>query len=592
MSITSPRMLLTIAIALAACGPSERTNPGDGDGGIDGTSIDGAPQPHTLASITVTPTNPLLELDLNTPGSQTFVATGNYLDGVPEDLTSQVTWAVVNPTVGTMTGATLSIPSFAAATAEVSRITATMGTFVGEAQITVVAYRRTGPTQDFFFILPYQDAAGSMMRPLDFATEIPSLDVFFLMDTTGSMLGSISNLQNALTGTIVPGIRAEVPDAQFGVGSFEDFPILPYGALRGADCNNGGVQTPDQPFHLFQTITASIPAVQAGVAMLRTATGPIGCGQDWPESGIEGLYQASTGAGLTGPAPTNVPANHTGVGGVAFRAASMPVIVHITDALSHGPGEPGSCTIPGFPTELANYTGVVASSAHSRAQTKTALASICARVVGVAAIQTTLPAQCSGQADLEDFATATGARVPPAAWDVGVRPAGCASGQCCTDTNGVGRAPDAQGLCPVVFRAASNGTGLGTNIVTGIRMLTRFATFDVNSERQGVTTSVDGVPLPGSHTTADFLKLITPTSFVLPPPPPNLPNPTFDTVAFHQVTPGTQVSFNVSAFNDFVMQTDQAQIFRATIRVLAGTCTPLDQRDVLILVPPEPIIIE
>ena len=83
-----------------------------------------------------------------------------------------------------------------------------------------------------------------------------------------------------------------------------------------------------------------------------------------------------------------------------------------------------------------------------------------------------------------------------------------------------------------------------------------------------------------------------PTSFVLPPPPPNLPNPTFDTASFHGVTPGTQVSFNVSAFNDFVMQTDQAQIFRATIRVLAGTCTPLDQRDVLILVPPQPIIIE
>jgi hypothetical protein len=30
-----------------------------------------------------------------------------------------------------------------------------------------------------------------------------------------------------------------------------------------------------------------------------------------------------------------VPANHTGVGGVAFRADSMPVIVQITDATSH-----------------------------------------------------------------------------------------------------------------------------------------------------------------------------------------------------------------------------------------------------------------
>lgn len=581
------RILLTLAFAAAAaCGPSNSNPPGDGDGGIDGQPD--VPLPHELTSITVTPTNPLLELDLNTPGSQAFVATGTFLDGVPEDLSTQVTWAVTNPNVGTMTGATLSIPGFPMVTVETSRITATLGTVVGEAQITVVAYRRSGPTQDFFFILPYDDPAGPAMRPLDFSTTIPALDVFFLMDTTGSMFGSITNLQSAVN-TMTTGIRAEVPDAQFGVGAFEDFPILPYGSLRGSDCGRGGLPTPDQPFHLFQTITANIAQVQTGTGMLRTATGPIGCGQDWPESGIEALYQVATGDGLTGPSPTTVPANHTGVGGVAFRQGSMPVIVQISDAQMHGPGETTVCPTTG---DSSNYTGAVATVAKSRAQTKTALANICARVVGVAAIQPTLAAQCSAQADLEDFATATGAMVPPTAWDVGTRPAGCAPGQCCTDTNGTGRAPNAQGLCPVVFRAATDGSGLGQNIITGIRMLTRFATFDVESERIGVTTSIDNVPLPGGHTTADFLKMITPVSFVLPPPPPNLPNPTFDTVAFHQVTPGTQVSFNVTAFNDFVPETTEAQIFRANIRVLAGGCTPLDQREVLILVPPIPVVVE
>jgi hypothetical protein len=572
---------------LLACGPSN-TRSTDGDGGVDSAIGDGAPQPHTLVGILVTPTNPLVELDLNTTGSQAFVATGTFLDGVPEDLSSQVTWSVNNAAVGTMTGPTLSIPAFTAATAEVSRITATMGSTVGEAQITIVAYRRTGPTQDFFFILPYQDPAGAARRPLDFATNIPSLDVFFLMDTTGSMFGSITNLQSALSSVVVPGIQAAVADSQFGVGAFEDFPTQGYGSLHGSDCGRGGLSTPDQPFHLFQPITSNIASVQTGVGQLRTATGPIGCGQDWPEAGMEALYQASTGAGLTGPAPTNVPANHTGVGGVAFRSDSMPVIVQITDAQSHGPGETGSCPTTG---ESANYTGAVAAVAHSRVQTKAAVGGICGRVVGVAAIQPTLAAQCSSQADLEDFATATGSLVPPEAWDVGTRPAGCAAGQCCTGANGVGRAPNAAGKCPVVFLASPDGSGLGNNIVTGIRMLTRFATFDVNSERVGVTTDIDGHPLPVSHTTADFLRAITPSGFVLPPPPPNLPNPTFDTVSFHQVTPGTKVSFNVDAFNDFVEQTDQAQIFRASIRVLAGSCTPLDEREVLILVPPMPVII-
>jgi hypothetical protein len=169
-----------------------------------------------------------------------------------------------------------------------------------------------------------------------------------------------------------------------------------------------------------------------------------------------------------------------------------------------------------------NYTGAIAAAAHSRATTKAALGAICGRVVGVSVLPQF--GTCNGQADLEDFATATGALVPPAAWDVGVRPAGCAATQCCTGINGAGRAPNAQGLCPMVFQTSSNGTGLGAGVVTGIRMLTRFAKFDVVSEKLGVTTDIAGVPLPTPHTTADFIRAITPTvSFMLPPPPPNLP---------------------------------------------------------------------
>ena len=576
---------LLACIAIAACGPNGNNPPGDGDGGVDGRGTDGQ-QPHTLVGITVTPTNPLIELDINTTGSQVFTATGNYLDGVPEDLTSQVTWTVANPAVGTMTGATLSIPGFAMATAEVSRITATLGTATGEAQITVVAYRRSGPTQDFFFILPYQDPAGNQQRPLDFSTDIPALDVFFLMDTTGSMFGAITNLQSSLSTTIIPQVQAEVANSQFGVGAYEDFPDGVYGALHGSDCGRGGVPDPDQPFHLLQTITSSVAAAQSGVTRLaNNGVGPIGCGMDTPEAGIEGLYQAATGNGLSSPAPTNVPANHTGIGGVAFRQGTMPVIVQITDALSHANGENTICG-----GESNGYAGAVAAVAHSRAQTKTAISNICGRVVGVS-VQPQF-GSCPGLPDLEDFATTTGALVPPAAWDVGTRPAGCAATQCCTGINGAGRAPNAQGLCPMVFQTASNGSGLGAGVVTGIRMLTRFATFDVNSVRMGGTTDVDGHALPTPHTTADFIRMVTPVSFMLPPPPPNLPNPTFDATTFHGVTPGTQVSFNVSAFNDFVPATNDAQIFRANIQVLAGGCTPLDQREVLILVPPMPVEVQ
>jgi hypothetical protein len=567
------RHLCVIAFALAACGPSKVSH-GGGDANTGGDSS--VPPAHTLVSLSVTPLNPLLELDLNTPASQLFNVTGSYADDTQEDLTAQATWAVANPAVGAITTATLAVPGFTVATAVTSKITATVDNVDGIAQITIVAHR----PQDFFFILPYQDTTGTMTRPLTFATTVPALDVFFLMDVTGSMTGEISNLQNALIGTVLPGIQAAVANSEFGVGALADFPVSTYGQTS---CGTG---RSDQPFTLKQAITPTASLVSAGVSSLSVSPGgaPIGCGNDTPEAGLESIYQVATGEGLTGPSPTLVPANHTGVGGVGFRAGTMPVIVDISDAPSHGVGETGTCD------SAFAYAAPVTTFAHSRVQTKAALAGICARTVGIAAIPQGDP--CNAIEYMTDLSTTTGARVPPVAWDfTGTRPTGCAAGQCCTGQAGVGQATDVDGLCPLVFLASYTGTGVSTSVVTGIQMLTRFATFDVTRVAMGVGTDINGVALPVGHTTADFLKAIVPATFVLPPPPPVLPNPTMDATTFHNVTPGTQVGFNVDAFNDFVPQTSDAQIFHATIQVLAGGCTPLDQRDVIILVPPAPVVI-
>ena len=581
---TSWGRLLVLVLVLADCGPKVSGSKIDGGGGDDASTTDGPPLPHTLQALTVTPTNPIVQVDLNMPATQDFAVAGSYMDGTTDDLTAQVAWDVMNPAVGAMSGATLQIPAFAAAGAQVSLITASFGGLTGQAQITVVAYRSSGPTQDFFFILPYQDGAGAQTKPLDFGTKIPALDVFFLMDTTGSMAGEISNLQGALTGTVVPGIQAAVTNSAFGVGALEDFPLSPNGNPAGSGCGDG---TADQPFKLRTAITTTISSVQAGVASLSTAGGqPIGCGNDWPEGGIEAVYQVATGNGLTGPAPTNVPANHTGIGGVGFRPGTMPIVVDISDANSHGLGETGACL-----TDAEAYSGAVAAVAHSRQQAKDALKGICGRFVGIAAVQTTLPATCSPQGYMTDLAASSGARVPPAAWNVGTRPAGCAANQCCTGINGAGQAPDASNMCPLVFDVAPAGTGVGSNIATGISLLARFATFDVPTDKQGVATDIAGNPLPVPHTTADFIKMVTPVSFMVPPAPPVVPNPTFDATTFYNVTPGTKVDFTVKAFNDFVMQTAAPQIFSAKIRVLAGGCTALDERNVLILVPPNPIVI-
>ena len=180
------------------------------------------------------------------------------------------------------------------------------------------------------------------------------------------------------------------------------------------------------------------------------------------------------------------------------------------------------------------------------------------------------------------LSTQTGARVPPNAWDVGTRPSGCGPAQCCIGQNGAGMATDADGLCPLVFRVSTTGTGVSGSISTGIQMLTRFAQFDVPTQESGVMTDIDGNALPTPYTTADFLKSVVPSSYVLPPPPPAIPAPTIDAngIQFDGVTPGTTVTFTINAFNDFVPQTNVAQIFEATISVLAGGCNVLDQRTV------------
>ncbi|HEX4451215.1 MAG TPA: hypothetical protein VH143_10115 [Kofleriaceae bacterium] len=591
------------------CGPSHDRVPADASGSSDAPPGDGGP--HTLASLAITPTNPIVQLDLNQIGSQPFAVMGTYLDGTTEDLTAEATWSVANAAVGAMSGATLEIPAFAAVSAEVSKLTATVGSTTTDAQITVVAYRQTGEQTDFFFVLPYADTM-HQDKPLDFSTAIPALDVFFLMDATGSMQNEINNLQLALTTPttgVIDSILATVPNTEFGLGALEDFPVsgggpLPYGETT-ATCTGtlpyspaNGDGTPDQPFKLRQTITSNASDVQTAInglthpsaAMPPDQLQTIGCGGDLPEAGFEAVYQTATGAGLSGPSPTSVPA-----GAVGFRTAAMPVIVSLSDAVSHGTDETTSCivhesttTITYGPAQL-NYAGSVAAVAHSREQTATAVEGICGRFVGIAPVK-----DCDAEEYMTYLSTQTGARVPPGAWDVGTRPTGCGPTQCCTGQNSAGMAPDADGLCPLVFRVTTGGAGVSSGVTTGIEMLARFAQFDVPTQESGVMTDIYGNALPTGHSTADFLKSVTPSSYVLPPPPPDVPPPTIDAnkIQFDGVTPGTQVTFTIDAYNDFVAQTDQAQIFEATISVLAGGCNVLDQRTVLILVPPMPIVLQ
>ena len=83
---------------------------GTGGAGMGGDRSDGAVG-RRIQSLTISPENPFVELDLGVSGAQNFVVTAHYSDGSTDDQTANAAWTVANPLVGLMNGATLVIPT-------------------------------------------------------------------------------------------------------------------------------------------------------------------------------------------------------------------------------------------------------------------------------------------------------------------------------------------------------------------------------------------------------------------------------------------------------------------------------------------------
>ncbi len=167
-------------------------NRGDGDQSLDEENPD---QPR-LVSLTLKPNNDILLVDLNTEGTKPFTVRGLYSDGSSADFTRKVRWSLDNTAVGKFSG-----PTFKSAvldknkvdfTKVVAKVTDGGRDLATVANLTVVWLRTTGNSQDFFFSLPYK--ISPVTKPLTFSTQVQSLDVFFAVDTTGSMGGEINQL--------------------------------------------------------------------------------------------------------------------------------------------------------------------------------------------------------------------------------------------------------------------------------------------------------------------------------------------------------------------------------------------------------------
>lgn len=423
---------------------------------------------------------------------------------------------------------------------------------------------------DFFFELPYLDPEQN--DELEFATDVRRADIMFNMDTTGSMSGVINSLKSSLETLIIPAFDAALEDDAYGASQFDDFP-----------CDGHGGYPSDQPLILRQRITSNVASATAGVRALTLHSGG-----DYYESGIESLYQLATGVGRTNrscpsvttpsgwivdpfdPAFNLVPGVADGeIGGAGFREGSVPIVVHMTDAPSHAKGEVGD----GF-----------APYAHGATRTETinALAGIGAKVIGVAS-------GSAARTDLEGFSVASNSTVPACAWD-GFRPFGCSAGQCCTGLNGAGRPPIGD-VCPLVYDVSSGGTGLDNSIISGVQALINFASFDLTTRARG---DEEELALSGIDTSC-FIRDIRPLRWELPDAEcvsePDFADFNRDGTddGFSDVTPGTALFFDVVAYNDCVVQTEEVQVFTAYIDVVEPRgAAVLDTQIVTILVPPDP----
>jgi len=162
------------------------------------------------------------------------------------------------------------------------------------------------------------DSPDPAMDTLDFSTSLRQADVYFLVDTTGSMGGEITNLRNSLSTTIIPRIRSTISDVWFGVGGHDDYPVNPYG------------YTGDRVFYQEQRLTVNSADAQSAVGRLAVHDGG-----DRPESQVPALWAIATGNALGSYLPAQTACLPSEFGYPCFRTGSVPIVVLITDAPFH-----------------------------------------------------------------------------------------------------------------------------------------------------------------------------------------------------------------------------------------------------------------
>lgn len=178
----------------------------------------------------------------------------------------------------------------------------------------------------------YLEPDDAVTFTVEVETGLPeALDLFLLSDLTGSFYDDLPNMRNSVP-SLVDGLSGIAEDVQFGLGTFADKPIYPFG---GWYYNSGWYTAPDYVYRTELALTNDGAALQTAVNGLRTVAG-----LDEPEAQLEALFQVALRSQELG-----------------FRENAFKAVVIQTDARFHYADDPYRTTTDGTPYPLVANTG-------------------------------------------------------------------------------------------------------------------------------------------------------------------------------------------------------------------------------------------
>jgi len=499
------------------------------EGSTDGPAFSG---------LEIVPSNETIYIDTasgtGVPAVLTYKAILHNDDGTSKDVSTTTAFSVEDTSLGGFAGPTFtsntSLPGTGSVVGVTTVVHASSGAKASAANLTIVQLRKTGDKRDFFFLVPYMGAPSPSRDVLKFGTNIKQVDISFCTDTTGSMGGSISNLNTGLP-TLFDSLKKAIPSVGLSVVDHKD-----YGDTWVVKVG--------------QIITTDLTKAKAAAAAM-TAGG----GGDGPEAQISAMTHILTGEAVAST-PAHKPAAGT-FGGVDFRPGSLPVVVEITDVDWHDPS--GSWTLATLKTQFVKSN---------------------AKFVDI-----TNGAWSAPETQADELSDATKSYIPPSAF------AGkCGSGQCCTGMSGAARPPTGPGkTCRLNF-LHNNGAGVSDSIVAAIQAISVGSVFDVTARPSNDPANADGVD---ATQFIKALRAMSEGDAANGCPAATTKDTDADTIddTFVSVKVGTPVCFEVlPKMNTTVKPKDKAQFFNAFIDVLGMPgSVKLDRRDVLFLVPPTDI---